>query len=148
VRTRIKKLGACQVLIVKSTPDASPAETRYWVTSRLQDSLQQVVAAAAMRWTIETLFADFKELMGADHYQVRSAQAILRFWALGLVLYQYLDEQRVRLAAERGRHVTMGEARTWVRQQHDDLQLDWIIDQAASGVPTDQIRQRLQPALA
>lgn len=148
VRTRVKKLGACQVLIVKSTPDAAPAEPRYWVTSRLHDSLQQVIAAAAMRWTIETLFADFKELMGADHYQVRSAQAILRFWALGLVLYQYLDEQRVRLAAERGRHVTMGEARTWVRQQHQDLLLDWIIDQAASGVPTDQIRQRLKPALA
>lgn len=148
VRTRVKKLGACQVLIGKSTPDAALAETRYWVTSRLHDSLQQVIAAAAMRWTIETLFADFKELMGADHYQVRSAQAILRFWALGLVLYQYLDEQRVRLAAERGRHVTMGQARTWVRQQHQDLLLDRIIDQAASGVPTDQIRQRLKPALA
>jgi hypothetical protein len=110
--------------------------------------LQQVVAAAAIRWTIETLFADFKELMGADHYQVRSAQAILRYWALGLVFYQYLDEQRVRLAAERGRHVTMGEARTWVHQQHHDLLLDWIIDHAASGVATDQIRQRLKPALA
>jgi hypothetical protein len=95
VRTRIKKLGACQVLIIKWEPDASPAATRYWVTSRLDDSLEQVVAAAAMRWTIETLFADLKELMGADHYQVRSAQAILRFWALGLFLYQYLDEQRV-----------------------------------------------------
>ena len=101
-----------------------------------------------MRWTIKTLFADFKELIGADHYQVRSAQAILRFWALGLVLYQYLDEQRILLAAERGRHVTMGEARTSVRQQHQELLLNWIVDQAACGMPINQIRQHLKPALA
>ena len=34
----------------------------------------QAVAVAAQRWTVETLFADFKELMGSDQYQVRSAQ--------------------------------------------------------------------------
>jgi hypothetical protein len=61
VRTHIKKLGACHVLIVKSALDASPSETRYWVTSRLQDSLQQLVAAAAMRWTIETLMVRILE---------------------------------------------------------------------------------------
>ena len=148
IRTRVKKLGTCQVLIVKPELDALPQHTRYWVTSRLQDTLEQVVAAAAMRWTIETLFADFKELMGADHYQVRSAQAILRFWALGLFLYQYLDEQRVHLQRELGRHVTMGETRSWVRQQHDDLLLAWIVHQAANGASTAQIRARLTPALA
>lgn len=148
VRTRIKKLGACQVLIVRSALDAPLSETRYWVTSRLHDSLEQVVAAAAMRWTIETLFADFKELMGADHYQVRSVQAILRFWALGLFLYQYLDEQRFQLEAERGRHVTLGETRTWIRQQLADLLLDWIVQQATAGVSPDHLRNRLHPALA
>jgi len=86
--------------------------------------------------------------MGADHYQVRSAQAILRFWALGLFLYQYLDEQRVHLQRELGRHVTMGETRSWVRQQHDDLLLTWIVHQATNGASTAQIRARLTPALA
>jgi hypothetical protein len=148
IRTRIKKLGACQVLIVRFAADAPLSETRYWVTSCLQDSLEQVVGAAAMRWTIETLFADFKELMGADHYQVRSAQAILRFWALGLFLYQYLDEQRVHLQRERGLHVTMGDTRTWVRQQHADLLLTWIVHQAANGASAAQIQHRLRPALA
>lgn len=148
VRTRIKKLGACQVLIIKSASDTTLRETRYWVTSRLNDTLEQVVVAAATRWTVETLFADFKELMGADHYQVRSAQAILRFWALGLFLYQYLDEQRVYLESQRGHHVTLGEVRTRVRQQHADLLLDWITQQVTNGVSTDSIRDRLRPALA
>ncbi len=101
-----------------------------------------------MRWTIETLFADFMELMGADRNQVRSAQGILRFWALGLFLYQYLDEQRVHPQRELGRHVTMGEARSWVRQQHDDLLLHWIVHQATYGASAAQIRAHLAPALA
>lgn len=148
VRTRVKKLGACQVLVVKFTPDAPPSQCRYWVTSRLDGALEEVVAAVAMRWAIEALFADLKELMGSDQYQVRSAQAIIRFWALALCLHQYLDEQRVRLRRERQQPVTLGEARTWVRQRHADLVLDWLALQFAAGATTDQVRKRLQPALA
>lgn len=147
-RTRVKKLGACQVLVVKFAPDAPPSQCRYWVTSRLEDALDEVVAAVAMRWTIETLFADLKELMGSDQYQIRSAQAIVRFWALALCLYQYLDEQRVRLRQERQQPVTLGQARTWVRQRHADLLLEWLALQFAAGATADQVRTRLEPALA
>ncbi len=83
VRTKVKKLGACQVMIVKPTPKS---QYRYWVTSRLHDTLDQVVAAVATRWTNESLCADFKELMGSDQYQIRSARAIVHFWALSLCL--------------------------------------------------------------
>lgn len=148
VRTKVKKLGACQVLIVKPTLDAPRSQCRYWVTSRLKDTLDQVVAAAATRWTIESLFADLKELMGSDQYQIRSAQAIVHFWALSLCLYQYLDEQRWRLQVERHSHVTMGQARSWVRQQHADLLLEWLSLQFRSGTPTNQVRSRLRAALA
>ena len=126
LRTRVKKLGACQVLVVKFAPDAPPSQFRYWVTSRRADTLEAVVTAVAARWAIEALFADLKELMGSDQYQVRSVQAIVRFWALALCLYQYLDEQRVRLRRERQQPVTLGQARTWVRQRHAELLLEWL----------------------
>lgn len=148
IRTRVRKLGACQVLIIKPGADAPVNQARYWVTSRLEDTLEQVVAVAAQRWAIETLFADFKELMGSDHYQVRSAQAIVRFWALGLCLYQYLDEQRLRLQQERQRHVSLGEARAWVRQQHADLLIEWLQAQFMAGASLEQLRHQLKPALA
>ena len=86
VRTRVKKLGACQVLIVKPTAEATGDQARFYITTRLGDTLAQVVQTVALRWTVETLFADFKELMGSDQYQLHSAEAILRFWALGLCL--------------------------------------------------------------
>lgn len=103
--------------------------------------------AAAKRWTVETLFADFKELMGSDQYQLHSAEAIRRFWALGLCLYQYLDSLRHRLQRLENQHISLGEVRAWVIERHDDRQLHWIWHQACCGVKPAVIKQALRPAL-
>lgn len=147
LRTRVKKLGACQVLIVKPTADALLSQARYWATSRLRDSLAEVVATVAVRWTVEVFFADFKELLGSDQYQVRSAQAIVRFWALAVCLYQYLDEQRWRLQQEQGQPVTLGQARTWVRERHRVRLLAWLGEQFAQGASVQDVHSWLQPAV-
>jgi hypothetical protein len=60
IRTRVKKLGACQVLVVKTAADAPSEQTRFFITTRLDDNLKQVVHNAALRWTVETLFADLR----------------------------------------------------------------------------------------
>jgi hypothetical protein len=148
LRTRIKKLGACQVLVVTFVPDAPPSQFRYWVTSRLDYTLEEVVAAVATRWAIEAWFADLKELMSSDQYQVRSAQAIVYFWALTLCLYQYLDEQRVRLRREHQQPVTLGQTHTWVRQHHGDLLLEWLAPQLAANATANQAPRQLEPARA
>jgi hypothetical protein len=147
IHTRIKKLGVCQVLIVRPTADAPVSQTRFYITTRLEDTLEQVVEAMAKRWTVETLFADFKELMGSDQYQLHSAEAIRRFWVLGLCLYQYLDSLRHRLERRHNRHVTLGETLAWLRQRHTDLALDWTYLLGARGIPLERIQAELAPAL-
>jgi len=146
-RTRIKKLGACQILIVKPSADAAADQARFFITTRLQDTLEQVVQAVALRWTVETLFADFKELMGSDHYQLRSADAIRRFWALGLCLYQFLDSLRLRLQRLQKRHVTLGETIIWLRERQHNRMIHWICSLSTEGVPSQVIQQALAPAL-
>lgn len=118
VKTWVRKLGPCQILIVKLDPDGDLEHTHYWATSRRDDTLEEVVGHVAKRWTIEVLFADFKELMGSDHYQMRSARAIVRFWALGLCLYQFLDEVRATHRRIWGEHLTLGQARQQIRESH------------------------------
>jgi hypothetical protein len=147
VKTWVRKLGPCQVLIVKPEPDADLEHTRYWATSRLDDTLEQVIGHVAQRWCIEVLFADFKELMGSDHYQMRSARAIVRFWALGLCLYQFLDEVRAAHRCLWGEHLTLGQARQQIRESHWEGLLDWIFDQVEAGATRNEIRQALQPAM-
>jgi len=147
IRTRVKKLGACQVLILKTSADASGEQARFYITTCLDDSLQQVVNTAAMRWTVETLFADFKELMGSDQYQLHSAQAIVRFWALGLCLYQYLDSLRHRLKRIYQQDVTLGETLAWVRDKNELQMVNWICLQSTNGASAKQIHAFLLPAL-
>jgi len=147
VKTWVRKLGPCQVLIVRLDPDDDLEHTRYWATSRLDDTLEQVVGHAAQRWTVEVLFADFKELMGSDHYQIHSANGIVRFWALGLCLYQFLDEVRATHCCVWGEHLTLGQARQQVRESHREGLLDWIFDQVRSGATRNALRQALQPAM-
>ncbi len=147
IQTRIKKLGVCQVLIVRPTADAPANQTRFYITTRLEDTLEQVVETMAKRWTVETLFADFKELMGSDQYQLHSAEAIRRFWALGLCLYQYLDSLRRHLERIHQQHVTLGETLTWLRQRHNDLALQWTYALAARQIPLQKIQAEFLPAL-
>ena len=147
VKTWVRGLGPCQVLIVKPDPDADLEHTRYWATTRLDDTLEQVVGHVAQRWTIEVLFADLKELMGSDHYQMRSARGIIRFWALGLCLYQFLDEVRATHRRVWGEHLTLGQARQQIRESHWEGLLDWIFEQVQAGATRNELRQALQPAM-
>jgi hypothetical protein len=147
VRTRVKKLGACHVLIVKPSAEASGDQARFYITNRLEDTLEHVVQTVALRWSVETLFADFKELMGSDQYQLHSTEAILRFWALGLCLYQYLDSLRHRLQRLSHRQPPMGETLAWLRQRHEDLRVNWICTLTLSGSQPRLIRSALTPAL-
>jgi len=47
LRTLVKRLGACQVLVIREKPDDPTSTTRFFATSRLKDTPEQVVAAAA-----------------------------------------------------------------------------------------------------
>lgn len=147
IRTKVKKLGACQVLIVKTSPNDAGEKARFYVTTRLANPLEQVVQAMALRWTVETLFADFKELMGSDQYQLHSAEAIIRFWALGLCLYQFLDSLRHRLKQIYFKDFTLGETLAWVRERNELLKITWVCRQASAGASPQSIQAYLTAAL-
>ncbi len=96
-----------------------------------------------VRWDIEVLFADTKEELGLDHYQVLSATAIVRFWTLVLAAYVFLDEERERLHQLEQHHVTLGEARREVQRRHRRLVIDWLAQQLEAGVPREALYHRL-----
>src|SRR5262249_35864074 len=61
VRTFVRKLGPCQVLVVRHSADASLKQTRYFVTSLLDADTPTLLGILAIRWKIETFFDDLKE---------------------------------------------------------------------------------------
>jgi hypothetical protein len=99
-----------------------------------------LVDLLAVCWEVETFFEYEKDLLGSDHYQVMTTQAILRFWTLTAYLLCFLEEQRSGLE---GPHVTCGNARRSIQEEHRINLLHWLEAQFRAGCTVDQVRNQL-----
>jgi hypothetical protein len=134
VKTSVRKLYRCHVVIVRHNLTAPLSQTRYWGSSDLEANAKELLAHVAARWDIEVFFGDGKEELGLDHYQVMSASALLRFWTLAMLAYVFLEEEQQRLRLSWQRPVTIGEARREIQRRHRRCLLEWLHDQFLSGV--------------
>lgn len=143
VRTRVRKLYTCQVVIARFALDGPLKAVRYWASSDLDADVPTLLGHIATRWDIEVLFGDAKDLLGLDQYQLMDATAILRFWTLVMAAYAFLDEERARLHQERHAHITIGDTRREVQRWHWRHVVDWIHQQFLSGVSPDELHTLL-----
>ena len=141
ISTRVKKLYRCQVILVREKLDG---KTRYWASSDLDADTDGLIQHIAARWDIEVLFADTKELLGLDQYQLMKPEAIQRFWTLVMVAYSFLDQERVRLQQEHQQHTTIGDAWRHTQQTHWRHLIDYVCELAADyGLPPSQLYEQL-----
>jgi SRSO17 transposase len=143
MRTRVRKLYTCQLVIARYSLDCPLKAVRYWASSDLDADVLTLVYHIAARWDIEVLFSDTKDLLGLDQYQLMDATAIVRFWTLVMAAYAFLDEERARLRNDRHAHVTLGDARRAVQRWHWHHLLDWIYQQFSSGITPDDLHKFL-----
>ena len=143
-RTLVRKLGACQVLCVKRQLDDPPHKTTFYVSSLVDADTPTLVAVLAIRWHIETFFADVKELFGTDHYQMMSDHAVVRFWTLACLAYVFLEEQRAALpklrVENRQQSVSIGQMRRRIQSQHQNNLLQWVFDHYQQGATPEQVQ--------
>jgi hypothetical protein len=139
VKTSVRKLYRCQVVIVRHSLTAPFAQTRYWASSDLEADAEGLLAHIAARWDIEVFFGDGKEELGLDHYQVMSASSLLRFWTLAMLAYVFLEEEQQRLCVSWQRPVSIGEARHEIQRRHRRCLLEWLHDQFLSGASPESL---------
>jgi DDE superfamily endonuclease len=139
VSTRVRKLYCCQVVIVRHSLSAPLSQARYWASSDLEAEAETLLAHISARWDIEVLFADGKEELGLDQYQLMSAHALMRFWTLAMLVYVFLEQEQHRLHLAWQRSVTIGEARREVQRRHRHHVLQWLHEQFLSGVQLDSL---------
>ncbi|GIW00690.1 hypothetical protein [Roseiflexus sp.] len=140
MRTWVRKIGPTLAPITRERLSQPLAQARSWGSTLVDADAQTVITILSVRWDIETLFEDDKDLLGSDHYQVMSATAIVRFWTLVSCLASFLDKQRASLQTERpGERVPWGDARQAIQAEHQRNLLVWLEDQFRSVVTAGQI---------
>jgi hypothetical protein len=139
VTTSVRKLYRCQIVIVRQSLDAPLSQARYWASSDLEADPETLLAHISARWDIEVLFGDGKEELGLDHYQLMSAQALVRFWTLAMLAYVFLEEEQQRLRVAWQRPVTIGEARRELQRRHRHRLLVWLHEQFLSGTHPEML---------
>ena len=146
IDTHIKKLYRCKLIIVRQDLDDPISATRYWASSDLLADAQTLLGHISIRWEIEVFFADTKELLGIDQYQLLTTTALLRYWTLCWIAFSFLEEIRNDLKHQKeeekrgdNQPATLGQARKEVQKTHQKLFLEWVYQQAFSGTPVYEI---------
>lgn len=140
VQTWVRKLGPVLVLITCHDLDEPLKSIRYWGSTVLTLSAQELLDTLAIRWNIETFFEYDKDLLGSDHYQVMTTQAILRFWTLLSCLLYFLEEQRTQQDQPL---LTCGDTRRKLQKLHRLNLLLWLQDQFQANASMEQITSQL-----
>jgi hypothetical protein len=139
VVTWIRKLGPTLLLITCHDPDEPLKTVRYWGSTVLDLDAQASVNILAVRWEVETFFEYEKDLLGSDHYQVMTQQAVLRFWTLTACLLCFLEEQR----HLEDQTETCGDVRRKIQNDHRQNLLLWLETRFRDGLSVEQIRCQL-----
>jgi hypothetical protein len=140
VVTWLRKLGPTLLLITCHDPKEPLKSVRYWGSTVMDLDAQTLVDILAVRWEVEMFFEYEKDLLGSDHYQVMTRQAVLRFWTLTACLLCFLEEQRMQ---SEGQTVTCGQVRRTIQIEHRHNLLSWLETRFREGLSVEQIRSQL-----
>jgi hypothetical protein len=140
VKSWIRKLGPTLVLITCHDLAAPRPSFRYWGSTQLELSAQALADLLAIRWQVETFFEYDKDLLGSDHYQVMTTQAIVRFWTLTACLLTFLEEQRTQAQAA---SLTCGDIRRSLQQQHRQNLRSWLFEHFQQDYSAEQFFPQL-----
>jgi hypothetical protein len=138
--TWIRKLGPTLLLITCHDPQEPLKTVRYWGSTILDLDAQTLVDILAVRWEVETFFEYEKDLLGSDHYQIMTRQAVLRFWTLTACLLCFLEEQRMQ---SQDKMLTCGDVRRTIQNDHRQNLLLWLETRFRDGASLQQIRSQL-----
>lgn len=96
-----------------------------------------------VRWSIETGYRYFKELLGFDQYQLQSFHAIQRFWAIQFLVYNFLELQRYEWSDD-GTTLTLGDVVRRIRKDYLGQTVVYVYQQALAQRPLSEVLDELK----
>ena len=85
------------LLVQKEQPAGEESKIKAWICWGLDDhSLEELVAWAHIRWTIEQFHREIKQVLGADEFQGRSWKGLHHHLAVVMLAHAFIAEERLR----------------------------------------------------
>jgi hypothetical protein len=95
-----------------------------------------------VRWSIETGYRYFKDLLGFDEYQLLSHKGIERYWCIEFLTYNFLEHQRHKWQGDFP--LTIGDVVRRIRKDHLGLIAVYAYEQALSQKPLSSVLKELR----
>jgi hypothetical protein len=117
-----------------------PVEPKYmrcFLSTDTELTTEQILSYYSQRWSIETYFKQVKGMIGFNGYQVRSEQAIQRFWTI--VQFTYVFAMHLKKTA-------FNIAIQSIRKQKISSIIEFVYRETTNGTSLDQIKNELQVA--
>jgi SRSO17 transposase len=96
-----------------------------------------------VRWKIETGYRYLKDLLGFDQYQIRSYQAIRRYWAIQFLVYNFLEIQRYEWS-QGNDSLTVGDVVRRIRKECLGQIVLYVYQQALKEAPLQEVLKSLK----
>jgi SRSO17 transposase len=96
-----------------------------------------------VRWSIETGYRYFKDMLGFDQYQLQSFHAIQRFWAIQFLVYNFLELQR-REWSDNSNTLTLGDVVRRIRKDYFGQTVVYVYQQALAQRPLSEVLDELK----
>lgn len=97
-----------------------------------------------VRWSIETGYRYFKELLGFDQYQLQSFHAIQRYWFIQFLVFNFLEIQRQEWSTGSYNKLTLGDVVRRIRKDHFGQTVVYVYQQALAQRPLAEILDELK----
>ena len=139
VKTSVRKLYRCQVIIVRHSLDAPLSQTRYWASSDLEAAPATLADAYRGALGDRDLLRGWQGRTGLGSLPSHECEGSPALLDLAMLAYVFLEEEQQRLRILWQRPVSIGEARREIQRRHRRCLLEWLHRQFLSGVHPESL---------
>jgi hypothetical protein len=132
--------GEVRVLLSQKGPGVQTP--KYFLSTDLTLSAQEILRRYQHRWSQEVDYWYVKLQLGLGDFRLRDYEAISKWYAVVYLVLVYLYWQSYETKQANGKTTSLSEVLARIRQEHQKAVLRAACEEAAKGVPVEQILER------
>jgi hypothetical protein len=132
--------GEVRVLLSQKGPGVHTP--KFFLCTDTKLSVQEILRRYQHRWSQEVDYWYVKLQLGLGDFRLQKHEAISKWYAVVYLVLTYLYWQKYEYKGAQGQTTTLSEVVTRLREEHQRAMLRAACEEAASGIPVEQVLAR------